>query len=271
MPKEYSLAKFQDAQELALRQLNVLEGNDVLVFQAFLLYLVRDRSGAFLFVLSTLSQFPITTGHQKLIFVFLQVFLFERGYYRTASVLVSLASCIAQRLGLHKDPSWYMYSPWESEWRRRLWNLVILLDQKAIALEGLESALGYSWDTQLPANVSDSSWNISRYAKPSETPVFTGAFSNVTPLLLKRQLLAVLCPLRQNRKTRTYEQHLQDIEAGFQMASKLYLNLDVEDDLKDLASFTKSVGEIEFATLRLMAGQTLVRTGSDVPATFQEQ
>jgi hypothetical protein len=196
------------------------------------------------------------------------VFLFEGGYYRTASVLISLAARLAQRIGLHKDPSWFTYSPWESEWRRRLWNLVILLDQKAITLEGLESELSYHWDTRLPENVNDSSWNTSPYAKPSETPVSTGAFSNMTPLLLKRQVLAVLCPLRQNLKTRTYAQQMQHIEAGFQKTSQLFLNAD--DELKGLASFMKSVRDIEFSTLRLTACQALVRTGI-LPPAFQEQ
>jgi hypothetical protein len=44
MPKKRSLDRFQDAQELALRRLNLLESNDISVFQVFLLYLVRDRS-----------------------------------------------------------------------------------------------------------------------------------------------------------------------------------------------------------------------------------
>ena len=150
-----------------------------------------------------------------------------------------------------------------SEWRRRLWNQLILLDQKAIALQGAISILAFPWDTKLPANVNDEAWNTSPSAKPSDTPTLTGAFSQMTFILLKREVLAVLCPLRQNLRTRPYAQQMQHIEAGHGRARALFGN--VPEDMKPLATFAHSITEIEFGLLRLMAGEALIRFGEAPP------
>jgi hypothetical protein len=177
--------------------------------------------------------------------------------------MIGLAARNAQRLGLHKDPSWFNYSQWVSEWRRRLWNQLIFLDQKAIALQGATSMLGFAWDTKLPENVNDEAWNTSPFAKPSDTPKPTGTFSQMTPVLLKRETLAVLCPLRQNLRTRSYAQQMRHIDAGLEKARALLAV--VKDDMKPLAAFVNSVMEIDFAYLRLMAGEALIRFGQTLP------
>ncbi|KZF26915.1 hypothetical protein L228DRAFT_265264 [Xylona heveae TC161] len=224
--RNWLLNKFHEAQELALRQVDFINSNKLPVFQAFLFYLV---------------------------------FLFVRGYYRTATSMIGLAARIAQRLGLHKDPSYFTYSSWVAEWRRRLWNQLILLDQKAITLQGAISMLSFAWDTSLPENVNDSAWNTSPLAKPSDAPKETGVFSQMTPILSKRKTLAVLCPLRQNLRTKPYEELISHIETGLQAARELFV--DVDDELKPLASFAYIVMEIDFASLRLMAGQAHIRFG----------
>ncbi|KAF7184131.1 hypothetical protein CNMCM7691_004690 [Aspergillus felis] len=227
LPKEWLLDKYQEAQEIALHRLNFIHSSEPAVFQNFLYYLV---------------------------------FLFERGSYRTATTLLGLAVRIAQRIGLHKDPSWFSYSPWMSEWRRRLWNQLILLEQRAVAFDGTQSLLSFPWDTQLPLNADDGAWNTSLFMKPSEIPSPTQDFTDMTPILVKRHVLSILCPVRQKIRTRPYPQQVQHIEAGFKEATHFFQS--VGTDKQGLANFVQAVCEIEFGNLRLMAGQAVVRSGS---------
>jgi hypothetical protein len=187
------------------------------------------------------------------------VFLFERRSYQTASALIGLAARNAQRLGLHKDPSWFNYTQWVSEWRRRLWNQLILLDQKAIVLQGAESILTFPWDTKLPANLGDDVWDTSPSSKPSDTPRPSRAFSEMTSTLVKRRVLATLCPLRQNLRTRKYSDQISHIENGLASAQGLFQL--VEDDKRHLANFVHGAMEIDFCTQTLMAGQARLRFG----------
>ncbi|CAI7652385.1 unnamed protein product [Penicillium crustosum] len=166
-------------------------------------------------------------------------------------------------MGLHKDPTWFDYSPWVCEWRRRLWNHVILLDQRAIALEGVPSLVNFSWDTRLPTNIDDVAWNTSPFMKPSEVPHPALGFTSMTPSLVKRHVLSILCPLRQNIRTRPYSQQLRHIEAGFQEMAHFFNPAELDKQIN--SDFMRTCAEIEFAYLRLMAGQAVVRFSSATP------
>ncbi|KAH8705804.1 fungal-specific transcription factor domain-containing protein [Talaromyces proteolyticus] len=229
--RESILDKYQEAQEMALYHLDFINSNKIAVFQTFLYYLT---------------------------------FLFARGYYRTATTLLGLAARNAQRLGLHRDPSWFNYTPWGAEHRRRLWNQLILLDQRAIALQGAITVLGFAWDTKLPENVNDCDWNTSPFSKPSDAPRSTGAFSQMSTILLKRETLKVLCPLRQNLRSRSYDEQMRHIDAGAERANSYFTA--VGDDMMSLATFAKEVVEIDCDHMRLMAGQAYIRFGQPPPS-----
>lgn len=147
-----------------------------------------------------------------------------------------------------------------SEWRRRLWNQLILLEQRALALDGPQSLLNFPWDTQLPLNADDGAWNTSLFMKPSEIPHPADNFTDMTPILVKRHMLSVLCPVRQKLRTRPYTQQIQHIEAGFKKAADFFQSVGIEN--QSSANFIQAFNEIEFTNLRLMAGQAVVRSGS---------
>lgn len=147
-----------------------------------------------------------------------------------------------------------------SEWRRRLWNQLILLEQRAVAFDGTQSLLNFPWDTQLPLNSDDGAWNTSLFMKPSEIPHPTQDFTDMTPILVKRHVLSILCPVRQKIRTRPYTQQIQHIEAGVKEATHYFQSVGI--DKQGLANFVQAVSEIEFENLRLMAGQAVVRSGS---------
>lgn len=87
----------------------------------------------------------------------------------------------------------------------------------------------------------------------------------MTPILVKRQILKVLCPLRQNLRNQTYAEQMQRIQNGLQQADTFFTT--VEDNMSPLAAFTNVCMKIEFEHLRLMAGQALVRWG-EPPSQF---
>lgn len=96
--------------------------------------------------------------------------------------------------------------------------------------------------------------------KPSEIPHPTDDFTDMTPILVKRHMLSILCPVRQKLRTCPYTQQIQHIEAGFKKATHFFKSVGIEK--QSFANFIQAFNEFEFTNLRLMAGQAVVRSGS---------
>jgi hypothetical protein len=131
-----------------------------------------------------------------------------------------------------------------------------------MVLQGAESMLTFAWDTRLPENLDDDAWTTSPLSasKPSDKPRPPGEFSEMTPNLIKREVLAVLCPLRQNLRTRSYHDQISHIEERIAKAETLFRL--VKDDRAHLAEFVHRVMEIDFGTLRLKSLKLLIKRKS---------
>jgi hypothetical protein len=88
------------------------------------------------------------------------------------------------RLGLHRDPGNYNMSPWIAEMRRRLWNLLIVLDSQMFNGEGAESALELLSNVPRSVNAEDCEWFVSRFAKPDSDPVDREGWTELTHTIL---------------------------------------------------------------------------------------
>ncbi|KZF26349.1 hypothetical protein L228DRAFT_10495 [Xylona heveae TC161] len=130
------LERFQYATQQALVAAGLLKSSDLVVLQAFVLFIISVRS----------SFDP-----------------------RTLWVLTGVAVRISQRIGLHRDGVTLQLPMFEVEMRRRLWWQLVLLDGRSAEMSGSgSSVLSHLWDTKPPLNVNDSDLNPDMRELPVE-------------------------------------------------------------------------------------------------------
>ncbi|KAL8789127.1 MAG: hypothetical protein Q9195_006993 [Heterodermia aff. obscurata] len=134
--KPVMLNKFQSAARLALVRAGLLRTSNMLVLQAFTLFL--------------LSMHLRYDSH-------------------TLWTLTGVAVRIAQRSGLHRDGVDLKLPPFETEMRRRLWWQIIALEARAAEFSGVGQTIrNMQFSTRLPLNVNDSSLHPSMPELPVE-------------------------------------------------------------------------------------------------------
>ncbi|KAK1962987.1 fungal-specific transcription factor domain-containing protein [Colletotrichum sublineola] len=122
--KETMLSQFRFALEQALAKANFLNTSDIVVLQAFVLFLTLVR---------------------------------REDDTRFCWTLTGLAIRIAQGLGIHRDGTNFDLPPFETEMRRRLWWAICTLDLRSAEELGSDlTIIDRSFDTELPSNVNDS-------------------------------------------------------------------------------------------------------------------
>lgn len=76
---------------------------------------------------------------------------------QSLSSLLSIAICIAQRMGIHSELASAKCTPFETEMRRRLWWSLMLFESRIGEIANSKSAnFSPIWDCKLPLNVTDS-------------------------------------------------------------------------------------------------------------------
>jgi hypothetical protein len=117
------LARYRHATRKALARAKFMATSELVVLQAFLLYLLLMR---------------------------------EDYDARTVYVLAGVASRVAQSMGLHRDGSLIGTTPFETEIRRRVWWQVTALHGRSAELSGSGRFLDFATsDTLIPTNVND--------------------------------------------------------------------------------------------------------------------
>lgn len=121
--KGHLLNQYRFGTEQALARAGLLNTNEIVTVQAFVLFLVCVRR------------------HDDTRFVW---------------SMTGLAIRVAQALGLHRDGAKFGLPPFDTEMRRRLWWQVCILDIRASEDHGSDpSILDYSFDTELPISCND--------------------------------------------------------------------------------------------------------------------
>ena len=157
--REVVLARFQSGARQALRNAGCLRSSDIVVLQAFTLYLVG--------LLYSLNRFSWLTD---LKLSSLQMTVDPRSLF----CLTGVAIRIAQRMGLSTDGTSYGIPPFEVEMRRRLGWQIVLIDNRVAEISGAgTSFLTYTWTTKLPSNINDSDLFPDMRDPPVERPGIT--------------------------------------------------------------------------------------------------
>ena len=134
--KHVMLTKFQSAARQALVRAGLLRTSNILVLQAFTLFLLS---------------------------------MHLRYGTHTLWTLTGVAIRIAQRSGLHRDGVDLKLPSFETEMRRRLWWQIIALEARAAEFSGVGQTIrNMQFSTRLPLNVNDSSLHPSMPELPAE-------------------------------------------------------------------------------------------------------
>ena len=134
--KDVLLKKYRFGVEQALARAGFLATQELLVLQAFTLFLVCARR------------------HDDSRFV-----------WTVSGLLVR----IAQSMGVHRDGEQFGLSPFETEMRRRVWWQIITLDIRASEDHGTDPTITeQTFDTKLPLNINDADITPDTVVTPTE-------------------------------------------------------------------------------------------------------
>ena len=121
--KSVLLARYRFAIEQALARASFLTTEEIIVLQAFVIFLICLRRNSDARVIWTLTGLVVR---------------------------------IAQTIGVHRDGSHFGLAPFEVELRRRLWWQVCILDTRASEDHGCDpTIIEQTFDTKMPLNIND--------------------------------------------------------------------------------------------------------------------
>jgi hypothetical protein len=129
-------ARYKFAAEQALTQADLINTQELVTLQAFVIFLICIR----------------THGHSRYIWT-----------------LTGLAIRIAQSMGIQRDGEHFDLLVFETESRRRLWVQLLILDYRTSEDFGCKSTiLDGSFDTRSPLNVNDTDLRVDAASYPQE-------------------------------------------------------------------------------------------------------
>ncbi|KAI5463709.1 hypothetical protein BGZ63DRAFT_423030 [Mariannaea sp. PMI_226] len=161
----------QQAAELAFDQANLMRSRSVILLSALLYYITAQ---------------------------------FHTGNCEAGSTLLGLASSIARRMGMHREPAYYGYGPWCIEMRRRMWGHLATLDAQACSADGSESVLTSISDVQRSFNLDDNDFQLPRFVQQHQTepgPRDCEGYSEATAALIRREICRTANAISEARRS----------------------------------------------------------------------
>ncbi|KAK7178689.1 fungal specific transcription factor domain-containing protein [Paraphaeosphaeria sporulosa] len=153
--------RYRFALEQALARANFLYGDEIVIPQALVIYLLLLRR----------------SDDAKKIWT-----------------LTGLVVRIAQTLGLHRDASHFGLATFETEMRRRLWWQIYILDARSSEDHGCDPAIiEAQFDAQMPLNVNDSDLHPGMIDFPNERTGFTDMTFSLIRFELAKIYRRILC------------------------------------------------------------------------------
>ncbi|KAH7312433.1 hypothetical protein B0I35DRAFT_480890 [Stachybotrys elegans] len=108
---------------------------------------------------------------------------FHIGDCEVASTLLGIAGNIAKRTGMHRDPSYYGYTSWFTEMRRRIWGQYASLDVQSNLFDGSDAYMTAASDVQRASNANDCEWTPSYISREAGPPDLNGYTDNACALI----------------------------------------------------------------------------------------
>ncbi|KAF2754981.1 hypothetical protein EJ05DRAFT_467985 [Pseudovirgaria hyperparasitica] len=148
-PRDTLLRRYRFGLEQALARAHFLDSQEIIVLQAFVIFLILLR---------------------------------RNDDARIIWTLTGLVVRIAQTIGLHRDGTHFSLTPFEIEMRRRLWWQVCILDARSSEDHGSDPTISEAqFDTQMPLNVNDADL----YPEMRELPESRKGFTEMTFCIIR--------------------------------------------------------------------------------------
>lgn len=216
---------YKFATEQALARAGLLETDEIIVLQAFTIFLtaVRIHNSA-----------------------------------RLMWTLTALLVRLSQNAGIHRDGVHFSLSPFVVEMRRRLWWCICVLESRACEDTGYDATITpQSVDTQLPLNVNDSDLfpDMTQLPQPRVGPtdmIFSVLRFENTKIFRRLQYMSADSTLEGYKLSaaQTFEKKTQAITEFQSRIQKLYLkHLDLSDPF---SYFTSTISRIIFTKMWLV-------------------
>ncbi|KAL4735590.1 fungal-specific transcription factor domain-containing protein [Aspergillus similis] len=126
---------------------------------------------------------------------------------------------IAQGLGMHRDGTRFVLSPFETETRRRLWWSIYLLDSRVSEYHGIGTQITEdSYDIGLPLNIDDEDISPESTTTPKERPGFT----DMTFCLVRCEMTVRYRRLHLQRNAQRDSSNKAGHEGTIQLSQHLY-------------------------------------------------
>ena len=231
--------RYESALQQALSRAGLLDTQELVVLQAFVLMLVCCQSHEDSQILWT---------------------------------MIGLAIRIGEAMGLHRDGDIFRLPPLETELRRRLWWQVYILDQRAAERQGFSSKITeHLFDTELPLNINDN--DIS-----ADDDVFPTPRTDCTEMslsLVRYKYTAALCLLRNpdplpgkrhgKSSGQTFEERKKMVEDCEKRIEEEHFKHCTHDSV--VCRFTTAIGKVVIAKMWLELYHPLHNPGNDVSLT----
>lgn len=228
-PKSDLIDTYKFATEQALARAKFLETDELIVLQAFVIFLMSLRN------------------HCSI---------------RLMWSLTALAVRLAQNAGIHRDGTHFNLSPFTVEMRRRLWWSICVLDSRACEDSGHDATLPHSGaDTLIPLNINDSDMTVHMKEAPQPRIGLTEmSFSIVrfeaTSLFRRLQYASTTSP-GQNDEDQDLAEKMKQISETQTRLQNLYLKY---CDLSDPFSwYIYTIAQIVFTKMQLVAHHPSLR------------
>ncbi|KAI1119272.1 fungal-specific transcription factor domain-containing protein [Nemania sp. NC0429] len=244
--KSQLMARYRFATEQALAKANCVTTSELIVLQAFVLFLILVRRG-------------------------------DDTKFSTA--LTGLVVKIAQSLGLHRDGTHFdNISPFEIEMRRRLWWTICVLDHRSAEDAGCEmTVVERSFDTRFPLNVNDNDLSPEMTEFPPERMGLTDmSFSLIRfeVCALSRRIHAAengLAPcLREGQVT--LEEHEEKLIEMYEHIDRKFLRPSPNRDNELLTWVSSTIARLIVAKMSLVIYQPLMQSArADFPRDVRDR
>ncbi|KAJ2993999.1 hypothetical protein NUW58_g1674 [Xylaria curta] len=244
--KRQLIARYRFATEQALAKANCVTTQELVVLQAFVLFLILVR------------RYDDT---------------------KFSSALTGLVVKIAQSLGLHRDGTHFdNISPFDIEMRRRLWWAICVLDLRSAEDQGCElTVMERSFDTRFPLNINDN--DIS--PEMTEFPPERIGSTDMTFCLIRYEICGLsrrihtaasgMAPCPKDSGL-TLEEHEEKLLEMYEHIDQKYLKLcpAKETDLLNWVSAT--IARLIMSKMSLVIYQPLMpSTGTELPSDVRDR
>jgi hypothetical protein len=241
-PKGDLIDTYKFATEQALVRAKFLETDELIVLQAFVIFLTSLRN------------------HCSI---------------RLMWSLTALVVRLAQNAGIHRDGTHFNLSPFAVEMRRRLWWSICVLDSRACEDSGHDATLPHSdADTLIPLNINDSDITVHMKKAPQSrvglTEMSFSLFRFEATALFRRLQYASTTSLGQIDEDQDLAVKMKRISETQQRLQKLYLDY---CDLSDPFSwYLFTIAQIVFTKMHLVVHHpSLRRAGyTELPQATQD-